>query len=411
MFFICFAFFSVLDADAASLERKDITLECIYSDGGLYTHAANPMSEEGEVSFVTNRTSYNLVGVDNNSSNKGSGTYMIGTMYSTLYPKENRCFEHLFTVTINMKITTDEDGNSKVEFTDDEPYTFYKFGYKLTSKDLGLVKSNGWGWLFDWESRLDSIVYDTINDVADDYSSKYSVLSERYRLTSDAPEPNATIYYKQEVEQVAGKPSYVSILVYDNAVLMKKNDRITRLDGNLVSYYQGITKSGNSLSKEVPTEIWINDPEPEPVSSSSSTLSYKIKHRVFSAANKGGDGVHTQRYTLTDENPDDGSGRGNALCDEILVNTSPYLKTAIKAMQILIPLFLIVLTGFDIGKIVLTGNIEEELPKRKKLIITRFVVAVIFFFLPSFIALFTTWLIDSGAKNVDSIEYIDCLFK
>lgn len=398
-FVILFCF--CIDVDAANLNMKDITLECIYSDGGLYTSAFSGIDEEtSQETYMVNRTAYNLVGVNSNSANKGSASHVVNNMFV-----DNKCQEELYTMTANLTVSENDEGENEVEINDDEETTFYKFGAPLLNTDAFKIDNN-WYLYGKYSSWLEFVGID-ISSTLD-----YNLVSERYILGSDVPEPNATIYYKQEAKQVAGKASFVSIMVYDNAILMKKNDRVTRLNGDY-SIYQGITKNDDDvLSKEVPEKIYINNPEPEAVSNSSANVAYKFlaNQKVFSVS-KTKDSVHVQEYLLTDEVPDDDGDRSSALCDEILVNTSPYLKTAIKAMQVLVPLFLVVLTAFDIGKIVLTGNIEEELPKRKKIIIVRFVVAIVFFFLPSFISLFTTWLIDSGAKNVDSIEYIDCLFK
>lgn len=404
LFVLIFVLCSVIDVEATSLSMKDITLECIYSDGGLYTSAYSGVDEEtGKDKYMINRTSYNLVGVDTNSSNKGADNHVVNNMFV-----ENRCQENMYSVTLNLTISEDS-GDKEVEYDEDQPTTFYKFGSPIAFDDI-LSPSTLW-WRMALVGLPSKEQWEALSSTKD--GKKYALVSERYILSSDAPEPNTVVYYKQKAEQYAGKPSYISIMVYDNAVLMKKNDRVTRLQGNY-STYQGITKSNvDELSKKVPEVIYVNNPEPEPVSNSSANVAYKFlaNQKIFSVALTDDDGIHTQKYELTDEVPDGDGDRSNALCDEILVNTSPYLKQAIKAMQVLVPLFLIVLTAFDIGKVVLTANIDEELPKRKKVVIVRFVVAIVFFFLPSFIGLFTTWLIDSGAENVDSIEYIDCLFK
>lgn len=397
LFVLILLFVGCIKADAATLNMRNITLECIYSDGGLYTSAFSGVDEDtSQETFIVNRTAYNLAGVDNKTANAGSASIVINNLFV-----DTKCQETLYTLRTPDK--KDED----------EPMTLYKFGSLFTAADEGL-EVHPWGWGSSWiKNKATEKLINAINDYSKENSLKYNLVSERYILGSDAPDPNAIVYYKQEAEQVAGKASFVSIMVYDNVILMKKNDRVTRLEGDY-TVYQGVTKSENEvLSKEVPEKIYINNPEPEVVSNSSANVSNRFQagQKTFSVSKSYDSIIHTQEYVLTDEIPDDGDGRGNALCDEILVNTSPYLKYLIKAMQILVPVFLIVLTAFDIGKIVLTGNIEEELPKRKKIIIVRFIVAIVFFFLPAFISLFTTWLIESGAKNVDSIEYIDCLFR
>ena len=75
-------------------------------------------------------------------------------------------------------------------------------------------------------------------------------------------------------------------------------------------------------------------------------------------------------------------------------------------MQILVPVLMIALTGFDIGKLVLSGNLDEELPKKKTIIIVRFCLTAFFFFLPLITGLIIDGLMDAGVVGV---EEIDCV--
>lgn len=72
---------------------------------------------------------------------------------------------------------------------------------------------------------------------------------------------------------------------------------------------------------------------------------------------------------------------GTSIC-KVIPETAVWIALIINYLQLLVPIFLIVLTAIDISKIVINGNLEEELPKRRKLIIVRFIVAVSFFFIP-----------------------------
>ena len=93
-------------------------------------------------------------------------------------------------------------------------------------------------------------------------------------------------------------------------------------------------------------------------------------------------------------------------------NSAKYIKWIIQGAQILVPIILIALIAFDISKIVMSGqNFEEELPKQRKKIITRIVVALVFFFLPVAVSIIINLLKTSGGTNVDLIKQIDCLFR
>lgn len=393
-----FMFLNVLDANATSLSMKDLTLECIYSDGGLYTSAYSGTDEILGISvdkYVVNRTAYNLEGVDNNSANKGSAETILNEMFYA----GNRCSPTLWYANIQFAGGNEDNNNSS-----DTPVDYYKFGSKIQPSDTN-AHNSWWDYLHPWDSG-------DADKVKNAKQKTYNLVSERYILKSTAPEPNVTIYYMSPSTQVAGNNSYISILVYDNTILMEKDGRTTRLDGEY-NLFEGITRDkDNKLSKTVPDSIYINSPEPQSSTNSSSTVSYSFLNgqKIYSVSQKE-DSVHTNKYILTDKVPESDIKGSGALCDEILPNTSKILSKVIKWIQILVPVFLIILTALDIGKIVVTGNIEEELPKRKKIIMIRFVVAIVFFFLPLFVRMFTGWLIDSGAENTDSIEYIDCLFK
>lgn len=80
---------------------------------------------------------------------------------------------------------------------------------------------------------------------------------------------------------------------------------------------------------------------------------------------------------------------GTSICD-VIPETSLLIATVIYYAGILVPILLIVYTALDIAKLVISGNIEEEIPKKKKAIITRFIVAVVFFFLPIIINIFVS---------------------
>ena len=80
---------------------------------------------------------------------------------------------------------------------------------------------------------------------------------------------------------------------------------------------------------------------------------------------------------------------GTSICD-VIPETSLLIATVIYYAGILVPILLIVYTALDIAKLVISGNLEEEIPKKKKAIITRFIVAVVFFFLPIIISIFVS---------------------
>lgn len=127
-------FINTIDVDAVSLDMKDVTLECIYSDGGLYTseYSEGLTDNDKEDSFVINRKSYNLKGVSDNESNKGSGSLIIGPMANG-----NKCQNKLYYAR-----TGEEDGVS-----------FYKFGSEFLLTDFSGDVKVGWDLVYSpfWE--------------------------------------------------------------------------------------------------------------------------------------------------------------------------------------------------------------------------------------------------------------------
>ena len=99
-----------------------------------------------------------------------------------------------------------------------------------------------------------------------------------------------------------------------------------------------------------------------------------------------------------------GDNSAGSFCDKY-PNIAFVLIDIIQIMQILVPAVVIVFTGIEVGRIVIAGNIEEELPKRKKSIIIRFIVMIAFLFLP-----IITQLIVSLVEGVSILD-VGCLFK
>ena len=133
-----------------------------------------------------------------------------------------------------------------------------------------------------------------------------------------------------------------------------------------------------------------------------------VKHKVMKASNDENltCGNNEDKYIMTSEickvNVVLG---GESFCDKY-ANTAKILSTIITLVQILVPALLIVLTGLDIGKIVLSGNLEEELPKKKTTIIIRGIVAISIFFMPTIMTLFLSLARDAGVNILN----VDCLF-
>ena len=385
-----------------NLSNKNYTLECIYDDGNLFTYEYSV----GKSKFVTNRLSYNIVGASNSNSNAGGDvTFVNGNMLS---------------------IT--EDNNTTVLSCPSNEYStsyndglYFKFGTPFScpedSEECPDFNVQNSGWCNFWGCS-NKETKEAINAAKNQQTAK--LLSERFIMSNNAEEPNATLYYVMYAEQASGVNAYIKIIIYDNVVLLEKDGRVTRLTGDLVTdEFSKITveeKDNQHIIQGLRTDlIFINSPEPNPVTTSSSSISYSFNDgQTMYSVTKTKDNIHKYPYKYTDSDPDPNKV-DDSLCTQRLKNTSPILKNVIKYSQLLIPILVIVITSIDIGKVALSGNIEEELPKKKKMIINRFIIMVVFFFLPLFIKLSIKLIKDAGIGEgnsiSDGIQYIDCLFE
>ncbi len=389
MFTFLFSFFMFKDNVFAGtvLKETDYTLECLYSDGGLYTNEWS----NGRGAYIVNRTSYNLTDASQSDTNKGGDMVFVNT--PAIRGRTNQQY-----TTCALKLYS-----AVVQGSNDAAMSYFKFNTSFTCNtsdnscpEFGVEKS---GWSKFWGTAGALKEYASAAEAAN--NSPYNLISERYLFSNNIPEPNKTLYYVLPATQKIGTNMYVKIYIYDNITLLDKDGRITRLDGDTSLFSQ----------TTLPEKIYLNSPEPIPVTGTNSVVSYKYNaDQIIYSFTTASDPTHTIGFTNSTDNPPDDSDTSSSLCTEKLKNTSPVLKSIIQFGQILLPALVIILTGLDIGKIVVTGNIEEELPKRKKTIINRAIVLLILLFLPLLVKVMLKIVKDTGSDIANNIEYIDCLF-
>jgi len=379
-------------AFAARLDFKSYTLECIYEDGGLYTEEWSV----GQKAFINSRSSYNLAGAQKNESNKGGYNRFSNRIGRTLTYKTSSS-------SLGFGVIEDETTNCanflySASITEEGVSTnFYVFGREFTcnNDDCDDFELEQGGWCAVWGCKGGT----SAGQIAT--KTPYNLVSERYLLGDDYPEPDQILYYVMPAEQKIGTPAYIRVYIYENIVLLEKDGRVTRIEDSEKEALKTAT---------APSKIYLNSPEPIPVSDSSSVVNYRFnENQTKYSVSLEKDDTHKYEFVITNPNPngDDNSG---SLCTERLKNTSPVLKSIIQLGQILVPALVIILTALDIGKIVISGNVEEELPKRKKTIINRAIILVVFLFLPLLVKVLLKLMKTSGSDIAKNIEYIDCLF-
>lgn len=223
---------------------------------------------------------------------------------------------------------------------------------------------------------------------------KFYLVSERINFDNYV-EPNLQWAFKSEGAQAASTPEYFMVSNYT------KDDgstfNVAEKDGETTNFNMTFATSAEENKRGVCFQASQKLTETE-----KNSIKFKFTRKNHTSSSATRFGLETTDeyirnymdcptgYTLyISINLDDypvQQKKGTSIC-EVIPETAVWIALIIKYLQFLVPILLIVLTGLDISKMVLAGDIEEELPKKKKLILARFIVAVVFFFVPLIIGL------------------------
>ena len=397
---ICaFLFFLQIDTVSAAIDWKGVVVECIYSDGGLYEYSYNDYTGK----YSTNRYSYSLKGVDSSKSNTTSSIIYSSNsdgsgvpVYTSSSSGIPTCKKYAYVATS----TSDEDD-------DNTTVTYVKYNNSSLGSAPFADADFGESWYNSfWKKLTGTATADKANKTA----TEYELVSENYLITDKAGEPSSVYSYKKEskksgseVTQAVATGTYLTILNFDSVYFIQSNEKTTA-----------------KWSFGKPNVACFNDADPKSYSGNSSTVSYYFDNVRFNGISIDEDeGQSCASYTGYSRYVYAGEGKmgddvdTGELCTKIMPQTAKDLAKIIGWVQILVPILLIILSGLDIGRIVVAGNIDEELPKQKKKVIIRFVVAVSIFFLPLILkVLLNTVKVDSGStdEEIQTIQYIQCIF-
>ena len=219
------------------------------------------------------------------------------------------------------------------------------------------------------------------------------LVGERIYIVGDIDNKAYARTYKLEAKDAVGASQYAQFIKKDDSghLLLKKGNTITSvnvssLSGDYICLAESVKEQDNSRADS----------------------SYKFssaRHLVEVVGEKTSCKSGYVKYKATTEtckvNPS--TSTGGSFCDKY-GETSKVLIRVIKIAQILVPSLVLVFTGIEITRIVIAGNVDEELPKRKKTIIIRFIIMLVFFFLP-----LITQVLLSLVEGVD-IADVSCLF-
>jgi len=288
--------------------------------------------------------------------------------------------------------------------------------------------------------------YDDTNDAKGTYSLYYSNLLGAEEVIGGGThntfllwgeKPNATLYpsenkylvseqisllttkktticdYKVKADSNVTSSRPMSIYLFENLTIAEVGGYYSSIDfkGN----YSGFTNATGTVLQKCLDKEWdisINDPKPQSIiggaGNKTNYVRFYIAPENTCKNENGGKACTTYEYIGTRNGETDDFTSETKVCEVLGGETVEQLRRIINILQILVPVLTIALTGFDLMKIVLSGNLDEELPKKKKVIAIRFVLMAFFFFLPFITSLLLGMLKDAG---VIGVEQIDCITK
>jgi len=324
------SFIGVEEVDAASLDYKDVTLECIYNDGGVYEYSYNEyLGQKGEEPYAINRYAYNLRGISTQESYTSTQiTYVNSPNANEGNSERPKCYSYVHVASLTEGSIDDGDliTTTYIKFSNVESTEFVAEDFMV---------DDWYTYIWGFSPWLDK-------KAANKSKKTFGFVAENYILTENATDANAILSYKREnvksddeTSQVVSNPDYVSILVYDNIILAKGKKKTTYLENN--NGFAGISINLDTGEPNVapPQALFLSDAEPKTYSGSGSTISYYYNAPLYQQKSSG------LRYAYAGVgSPEDLIDTGE-LCTKIMPETAQTLAKIIGWTQILVPILLI----------------------------------------------------------------------
>ena len=236
------------------------------------------------------------------------------------------------------------------------------------------------------------------------------LVGERYFITGDLQGVGSHTFKSVSAsEEAVSSTKYAQFYKTDkaNIYLLQIGKTITSVDASYISTINSLSSSDNNANIYMCVKESVTTQD-----ASRGNSEYKfssIRHEISSIDKS--DKASTcpsgyQKFELTTETCRINSGNSNnqqSFCDKYPA-TAKILIRIMQILQIFVPAVTIIFTGIELGRIVVAGTLEEELPKRKKSLIIRAIMMIVFFFLPTI-----TRLIISLAEGVSILD-VSCLF-
>lgn len=380
--------------ESPSVSSNDYELICTYNDGAELTitkdniylvnmSSSAEFSNNSAISFFLTEDQKNVRDTDGKVTKSNA---------DLLLRNSRHCPSKLYVY----KVSSKEDSNVEEDMKLDGIYNYYYSTKSGIAEEVSSkTKGCGFLWLNDCVVALAEEVSNTnlVSEEANLYSSKTTTICD-YAIKSDNDSLSS---------------SSVSIYLYAGIHFLDNGTRTTPLQETFQSCPASLSKEELEQDNPKGTYLYINDPIPKMVGTNTSG-NYKYNHISFYAstdsetckANNDGNAC-TQYQFIGSRSGDSGDNSEIDVCKLLGNKTIVELKKIISALQIIVPALLMVLISLDITKMVLAGNLTEELPKKKKSILIRLIVMLLFFFAPVIAELIIKLLADANV-NIGDIE-------
>lgn len=390
----------------STLSNKNLIVECIYSDGGLYSYEYN----EAESKFVTNRQEFlgtgkkivpsNIVFLSELTSNNEN---------LTVVDKNLTCKRYIYTGI--SKKEDEEVEKSKVQ----NIYMFIK-GSNSKEDPIKIAEANIDSYTGKWYTIGIPLVRTEIRKALETAvleQKRYELVNQRYRLLlSDNVQPKKICYFESsnKSDNISSKKEIISAHIYDNYTLIKTID----------DYYNLVTKEESKIIESLcnsseESKIYLNDSVVSATGDSSggakiSAKVYDNKKQTYLTINKNKNKVNFLEYKKINENVMKEEESSDKLCESI-PNVAKVLRNIIVFGRMSIGAIVVILIAIEILNFVSSFSPKEQLPITIKKIRNRIILLIVILLLPLITNIIVTILKSANTLETSTIQVIDCLFK
>ena len=389
-----------------TLTNKNLIVECIYSDGGLYSYEYN----EAEDKFVTNRQEFlgtgkkvvpsNIVFLSELTSNNET---------LTVVDKDLTCKRYIYT---GVSKKEDEEASKK---NVQNIYMFIK-GSNSGEDPIRINEANIDSYTGKWYTIGLPLAKTEIRkalETAIIEQKKHELVNQRYRLlSSDTVTPRKICYFESstKTDNISTKKDIISAHIYDNYTLIKTAD----------DYYNLLTKEGSKIIDNLCKEskdgkIYLNDSVVSATGDSSggakiTAKTYDNKRQTHLTISEKQSKVNFLEYRKVSENEMQEKESDDKLCESI-PNVAKVLRTIISFGRIGIGAIVIILIAVEILQFVSSLSPKDQLPITIKKIRNRIILLIVILLLPLITNLIVSLLKSANTIETSTIQVIDCLFK